>query len=186
VGVSIHEFPAEFSYTIVPKIYQRAYLAAKVKNASASPFLKGLSRIYLDNAFIAEASLGPVMPEEEFEASLGVDEAMKVEYRRTKKFDASAGLGGKRKRIEFEYKVLVTNKRKTEETLKIKDAFPVSGHQDIVVKEIEPDPKRYGEGLKRDDMGRFVLTLKAAPGQETAVTVAYTVEYPKELRITGL
>ncbi len=186
VGVSFEEFPAEFSYVIVPKVQDRAFLVAKVKNRGKSPFLQGRSRIFLDNAFIAEASFGPVMPDEEFTASLGADDAMQAEYRLVKKFDATAGLGGKRKRIEFEYKIVVKNKRSTKEKLEIKDCFPVSGHEDIVVKEQKPDAKEWGDRMERDDSGRFVIKAEVGPGEEKAVDVAYVVEYPRDLRITGL
>lgn len=186
VGIALHELPAEFAYTAVPKLESYAYLNAKAKNSTSVPFLRGASRIYLDNSFVAEAELGPVMPNEEFAASLGIDESVKVEYRQTRKFDASAGLGGKRKRIEFAYKTILTNTRSTAEKLTLKDAFPVSGNQEIVVKELEPDPKKWGESMERDEIGRFSLKLELPPGKETSVDVAYTVEYPKDLRVIGL
>jgi uncharacterized protein (TIGR02231 family) len=186
VGIALHELPAEFAYTAVPKLESYAYLHAKAKNTSAVPFLKGSSRIYLDNSFVAEAELGPIMPNEEFAASLGIDETVKVEYRQIRKYDASAGLGGKRKRIEYAYRTILTNTRATAEKLTLKDAFPVSGNQEIVVKEIEPDLKKWGAAMERDEIGRFSLMLELPPGKETTVDLSYTVEHPKDLRIIGL
>jgi uncharacterized protein (TIGR02231 family) len=186
VGIALHELPAEFAYTVVPKLESYAFLSAKAKNTSAVPFLAGSSRIYLDNSFVAEASLGPVMPNEEFQASLGIDESIKVEYRQTRKFDASAGLGGKRKRIEYAYRTVLTNTHATKEKLSLKNAFPVSGNQEIVIKEIEPDAKKWGDAMERDALGRFTLKLELPPQKETTVDLSYTVEYPKELQVLGL
>jgi len=186
VGIALHELPAEFAYTAVPKLESYAYLHAKAKNATAVPFLRGSSRIYLDNSFVAEAELGPVMPNEEFTASLGIDETIKVEYRQIRKYDASAGLGGKRKRVEYAYRTILTNTRGSAEKLTLKDAFPVSGNQEIAIKEIEPDLKKWGAAMERDEIGRFSLKLELPPGKETTVDLAYTVEYPKDLRIIGL
>jgi uncharacterized protein (TIGR02231 family) len=186
VGVAFHELPADFSYTVVPKLESFAFLSAKAKNNTAVPFLKGNSRIYLDNSFVAEAVLGPVMPDEEFNASLGIDESIKVEYRRTRKFDASAGLVGKKKRIEYAYRTLINNTHAVAEKLILKDAFPVSGNEEIIVKEIEPDQKQWGEAMERDELGRFTIKTELPPRKETSVDISYSVEYPKNLRITGL
>jgi len=90
------------TYTIVPKLSQYAFLTAKIKNTSEYPFLPGETNIFLDGSFVATSNLKLVVPSEEFETSLGIDEGIKVDYKLIKKYEKNKGLISKKNNIVFE------------------------------------------------------------------------------------
>lgn len=186
VAVMMRDFPAEFSYSSVPKLSQFAYLTAKVKNVTDFPFLAGKSNIYLDNAFVANSKLELVAPDEEFETFLGVDEAMKVEYKFIKKYETTEGLISKKTKFAFEYKIIITNKKKTEEKITLKDQLPIAQHDDIAVELIKPDYKKDTTELKINEEKEIEWSLKIAAGQKLEIPFSFSIEYPKSESLTGL
>jgi len=127
VTVMLHEFPAHFRYSTVPKLNPYAYLKAKVKNTTEFPFLPGETNVFLDNNFVANSHLDIVSPSEEFWTFLGVDEGMKVEHKFIKKYHKTEGMLSKKNVIIYEYLIKITNNKKTSEELVVWDRSPYQG-----------------------------------------------------------
>ncbi len=186
VGVTIMDLPGTFSYFAVPVLEKHAYLTAKAKNDRDFPFLPGLSRIYLDGAFVAEAELDLVLPGEEFETSLGTDEGVSVDYKTVRTFDAKAGVVGKRVKALSDYRIVLKNRKKTDVSISVKDRLPIPTNQQITVKLEEPEYRKDTEVLKKDETGIFTWTLSLKPGQELELPFKYTIEYPQGARLSGV
>ena len=56
--------------------------SAKFVNGSQLPLLPGPLSVFFNNSFVSTSQLRLVMPGEEFRCLLGVDPALKVEYKR--------------------------------------------------------------------------------------------------------
>lgn len=186
VGVAILELPGTFSYFALPVLEKHAYLTAKAKNDRDFPFIPGVSRIYLDGAFVAEAELDLVLPGEEFETSLGIDEGIAVDYRTIKTFDAKAGVVGKRVKALSDYRIVLKNRKKTEVSITVKDRLPISTNQQITVKLEEPDYRKDSDALKKDETGILTWALVLKPGEELELPFRYTIEYPQGARLSGV
>jgi len=186
VCILVQEFGAEFKYSAVPKLIPYSYLKAKVKNESEYPFLSGESHVFLDGNFVANSNFKLVAPNEEFFTSLGVDEGMKVEYKFLKKYEKEEGVFSKKRKIIFEYNIIVTNDKKTEEEVTIFDQIPISSHQDIVVELIEPKFKENTDELKKDELNKFTWKFMLKSGDKKIIPFKYSVEYPREQIISGI
>lgn len=184
VTVAILKLDAEYSWASVPKLAPSVFFRAKIKNNSEFPLLAGTSHVYVDGTFIADSRLDTVQPDEQFICDLGVDDGVTVSRRLVKKFDETSGLLTKKEKTTWEYEFIIKNNKRIEIEILVNDNIPLSMNEQIVVKLLEP--QKEGAGFKKHDDGKleWVLTLK--PGVETKFRLAFSVEYPKGLNITGL
>ena len=186
VTIAIHDFPAYFRYSTVPKLAPYAYLKAKVKNESTFPFLPGETNVFLDNNFVANAYMDPVAPLEEFWTFLGVDEGMKVVYKFIGKYEKNEGIISKKTKIIYEYLTVITNHKKTDEEIVVWDQLPISGNEHILVTLIEPKYDKNTDLLKMDSHKNMEWFFKPKAGEKIEIPFKFSVDYPKDSRIIGL
>lgn len=186
VTITTNDFPAQFTYTAIPKLSLYAYLKAKVKNNTEYPFLPGKSNIFIDNTFVANSNMNLVVPEQEFETSLGIDEAIKIEYKFIKKYEKTEGLISKRTKYIYDYKIIITNNKKTLETINIFDQLPIPANEEINVELIHPEYKKDNEYLKISEERYIEIIEKIEPTQKIEIPISFSVEYPKSESIVGL
>jgi len=186
VTVLIQDFPAEFRYSTAPKLSPYAYLKTKVKNASDFPLLPGKTNIFLDNNFVANASMSQVAPGEEFWTFLGVDASIKVERKLIKKNQKQEGLFDKKTKMVYEYLTEITNNKKREEEIVVWDQLPISSHQDIVVTLLEPQFDKDTPTLKKNELNYFEWLFKMKAGERIRIPFVFSVEYPRERQVSGL
>jgi len=186
VTVLIRDFPAEFRYSTVPKLSPNAYLKTRVKNASDFPLLPGTTNVFLDNSFVANASMKQVAPGEEFWTFLGVDRAIKVERKFLNKHQKQEGLFEKKTRMVYEYLTEITNNKKSEEELVVWDQLPIPSHQDIVVRLTDPQFEKDTPVLKKNELNFFEWYFKVKPGEKIKLPFVFSVEYPQDKQVTGL
>jgi uncharacterized protein (TIGR02231 family) len=186
VTVLIQDFPAEFRYSTAPKLSPHAYLKTRVTNASDFPLLPGKTNIFLDNNFVANASLSQVAPGEEFWTFLGVDGAIKVERKLLRKNQKQEGLFEKKTKVVYEYLTEITNNKKSEEEIVVWDQVPISSQQDIVVSLLEPQFSKDTPTLKKNELNYFEWLFKIKTGEKIRIPFVFSVEYPRDRQVTGL
>ncbi len=174
---------SKWSYYAVPKLSKYSYLRADFKNPFPFPLIEGPMSVFLDNRLVGTASLNKtILADENMSLSLGVDEGIKVEKKPVKKFTEYAGAFTKETRVHYEYVIDITNGKNRDIALTVNDNVPVSRNEKIKV-EIE-SPKK--EAAKISEDGVITWDLKLAKGEKKSLKIDFTVEYPKNLRITGL
>lgn len=186
ISIMKTELPAEFTYSSTPKLSQYAYLKVKSKNNTDYPFLTGSSNIFMDSSFVCNSHLDFVSPEEEFWTSLGIDEAIKVEYKLIKKSHEDEGVFTKRSKIINEYLITVKNNKKTEEKIVILDQMPISENGDINVNLLNPEIKKDTRNPVINDLNYLEWKYSIKPAEKIEISLKYTIDYPKEVRITGI
>lgn len=161
-------------------------LVPSITNNSDYPLLPGQSHIYLDSAFVADASIQGVAPGEEFWSNLGIDEGIAFERKRINKFEETVGFLGAKKRITYEYVTRVVNNKKSREEIVLWDQLPLAGTEEIKVKLLEPDYSEDSDTLKKNEFDFFEWFRELNPGEEEEISFSYSVEFDKELNISGL
>lgn len=186
VAIASESFPSEFRHTCVPKLAPHVYLKAKAINNSDFPFIAGPTAVFLDGAFVANASLDLVAPGQEFWTHLGADQSVKVDLKDLGKVEELSGLFGKKTARSVVSKVFkVTNGKSTDIQLTIKDQVPSSNHEEIKVVFEEPKYEKDTDGFKVDQ-SKFVewnLTLK--PGAKQDVPFRFAIERPEGFPMVG-
>ncbi len=186
VTIMIREFNAKFRYSTVPKLSEFAYLKTKVKNETEFPFLPGKTNVFMDNNFVAHASINNVSPDEEFWTYLGVDEGIKIEHKFLKKYQKNNGFFHKRNKYIYEYLIEITNNKKTEEEIVIWDQIPITNSDNIIINLIEPKYEKDTDKLKRNEFNFFEWFYSIESMKKVVIPFSFSVEYSKELEIIGL
>ncbi|TLX71473.1 mucoidy inhibitor MuiA family protein [Pseudomonas nicosulfuronedens] len=182
VAIAQFKLPATFRYLATPSLREAAYLQADTRNASDYPLLPGTLNTYLGNTFVASGQLRAVMPGETFELALGGDEAMSIKRKLVNRYTDYTGLTGGRKRITYEFRIDAQNNHKTEQRLQFKDQLPISRNEQIKVALLEPEDQSFA----REDDGKLLWDWQLKPGEKRSTTFKFSVEYPKELEVSGL
>ncbi|WP_022854946.1 mucoidy inhibitor MuiA family protein [Thermodesulfobacterium thermophilum] len=171
------------NYSAVPKLSSYAYLNGSFKNPLSYPITSGIVNIFVDGRFVNRINIRKqILPDENMDLSLGIDESIKIERKLVKKFTEYTGILSKEKRINYEYEIIITNGKKTGININLKDQFPVSRNEKIkVIREL---PKE-GEAKIGED-GIIQWELKLNPGEKKTFKVKFSIEAPEEIEIGGL
>jgi uncharacterized protein (TIGR02231 family) len=182
VPIMTTRLTANSEYLTAPKRQPVAFLTSKVVNSSDFPLLAGAMNVFLDGTFVANSRLRTVMAGEKFDLALGADEGIAIKHKRVQRFTEDTGLTNSGKRITYEYLITIQNNKKSDQHVIVLDQLPLSRNEKIVVKQLAPEP----DAVKPTDEGVLKWALDLKPGEKRELPVKFTVEYPKELNVTGL
>lgn len=172
---------AELDYVTVPKIAEEAYLRAKITNTSPTILLAGPANIFHGDEFVGTTALEIVVPNEEFEVQLGVDDRIKVERKLSERSTGKTFIGNTRKSL-FGYTISITNNLPRPAKVTVEDQYPVSRHEQIkvVLQSIAPQP------TAQEDLNLLKWELEIPAGKKQDITFSFQVEQPRDLQITGI
>ena len=182
VPVTSARLNAITEYATTPKLQQTAFLSARVMNTTEFPLLAGQMNVFLNGTFVATSRLDTTMPKEKFELALGADEGISIEHKRVNKFVEETGMFSKDHKITYEYLLTIQNNKQTAERIIVTDHVPVSRNEKIIVKVQTPPVKE----LKPDDDGKLKWTLNLQPGEKRELKIKFIVEYPEDIKVSGL
>lgn len=186
VTVMRQAFPSTFRHSCVPKLASFVYLKTNATNKSDFTLLPGRTSIFLDGAFVANASMDLVPAGQEFWTFLGVDSSVSVERRELARREETSGLFGKKTlRTVFDQVFKVKNGKSTEIDLVIWDQIPTGDHEDIKVVIEEPRYEKDSESFKMNE-SKFVEWRHALkPGEKRDVPFRFAIERPEDMKVTG-
>jgi uncharacterized protein (TIGR02231 family) len=182
VTITVASLAADFRYSSVPKIQPRAYFKTNVQNTTAFPFLDGSMSVFVDDDYVSNSKMPAVMPGEKFDASLGVDDGIRVERKLLNKLTETTGFFSKSKKTTYDIVISVENLKKTAEKITVQDNVPVSRHEKIKV-EIE-SPK--ANEAKPTDEGALVWMMELKPSEKREVQLKFSIEYPTDMTVSAL
>jgi uncharacterized protein (TIGR02231 family) len=191
VGITTLNRKASYEYAVTPKLQETAFLNASVNNDTDFPLLGGQVAVFLDGAFVASSTIKTIMPGELFNLALGADEGIAVKRRVVNRFTESAGLTSSKTRITYEYLITLTNKKRSAQKVILREPVPVSRNEKIVVEMLQPKPEEIGDKDKPKpimlkDGNRLMWTLELKPAEKKEIALKFSVEYPKEMQVTGV
>ena len=182
VMVMIAPLGGSFSHSAVPKLVAESFFKATLRNATDFPILPGPMSVYVDNGFVSTSRLPSVMPGERFDAFLGADNGVHIERKLLNRVTEVSGLFSKTRKIRYEILIIAENRKKTAQTLSLKENVPVSQDERVKVEIALPRP----EEAAPDATGIITWQLKLAPGERREIKVQYSVEAPADLAVGGL
>ncbi|KAF8375430.1 hypothetical protein PRIPAC_81859, partial [Pristionchus pacificus] len=195
VTIGIVSLEPQLVHESVPTKNASAFLTASTINSSPLPLLSGQASVYLDGAFVAKTQIKPVSPGERFTASLGVDPAVKIEYKPAHKHHEQTGLINKWSSTVTEQKIIVKNTRGDAVLLTIREQIPRSTDEKIKVKVISPEAiekvteEAHGEnhtpkaGVRLLPSNNLEWTVKMAKGENQTLIVKYAIEHPSNEKL---
>ena len=187
VNITKQNFPTVYRYSSVPKLSSHVYLKAKAKNKSDFTLLPGQTSIFLDGAFVANASIDLVPAGQEFWTYLGVDASVKVERKELGRREETSGIFGKKTvRTVYDNVFKIKNSKSTAIELVVWDQIPISDHEDIKVVLEEPKFEKDSENLKMSDGKSLQWRFNLKPDEKKEVPFRFAIERPEGTLIQGL
>jgi len=185
VSVKVATAVGEKDYYAIPKLSNYVYLRSKITNKTSFPLLAGSASVFFDGAFVSTTRIPLVVPTEDFELYLGIDENFRLKRELAERFVDKTGIMSRKNNISYSYRITVENLRKTEHSITVLDQIPVSQNDDIDVKlqEISPEPQ-YKE--KDEELGILRWALKLKPGEKKELSFDYEIKYPAGIVLSGI
>lgn len=180
VQLKTYDLPATYTYFTAPRLYESAFLVAKVKDWHKYNLLPGEANLIIDNSFAGSSFINPNSTEDELTLSLGRDDRIIASRKRIDEEGSTSFFGKHQKRI-FTYEISIKNTRKENISLEVKEQFPLSTEKDIEIKLLETS------GAKVDnDKGELIWNLDLKSGETKKLVVSYSVKAPKDKRVVGM
>lgn len=164
-----------------PSLSDQVLIRAEARNTSPYTLLPGPTAIFNEGDYMGKGDLPLIVPGENVEAMMGVDNRVRVERERVKREVVKSRIGTMRKESHG-YQIRITNHRTDTLKCEIVDQIPVSVNADLKVEAVSTSPQPF----EVSDLNIMRWKLSLAPGQTQVITYTFTVEFPKDQRVTGL
>ena len=184
VSITIINLSPHFEYETVPRKNAHAYIKAKVKNTSEFALVSGPANVFLDNNFVSKTELKSYSPQEELDLSLGVDPAIKMDYKPVKKYTESTGIKVLNKTVTTSYVQIIEIKNTSQNKAKILlvDNLPLSSDEKVKVKLLEPVIKK-DSNIRLNKSNNLEFDLIIESGKKEEITIKYLIEHPSDKQV---
>ncbi|MFM7405656.1 MAG: mucoidy inhibitor MuiA family protein [Cuspidothrix sp.] len=181
ITIAQQHYPCRVEYLAIPSLVSFAYLQANFQNNfNGITLLPGTANIFRNHSFIGTTKLENILPGEEFQLNLGIDEKVKVE-RDLVEFQVDKRLISNQKRVTYAYRLTITNFLNQSANLYLWEQLPVSRSEHIQVNIVETKPE-----IQQNKSGILSWLLTIPPQEQQEVYYQFIVEYPPELTVVGL
>jgi uncharacterized protein (TIGR02231 family) len=133
VVIGVLKLKPQFVYEAVPRRSEYAFIKAKIVNSSEYLIIAGEANVFFDNNFVSTTHLRNYSPQEEFECSLGIDSALRIDYKPVKVFKAQTGIISKSSQKNFVQNIEVRNTKEVVTRIKVVDQIPLSNDDRVQV-----------------------------------------------------
>lgn len=180
VDIQNHEVKAEYSYSVVPKLDEDAFLMAKATGWEAFSLLPGEANIFFEGTFVGKTFIDPNAIGDTLAISLGRDKRIVIKREELKDL-TSKKLIGTNQREEHSWQITIRNTKTESLTITVEDQLPVTRNKDIEVTALD------NGGAKYDAVtGKLTWKMTIQPNETKKVTYKYELKYPKDKQITGI
>ena len=170
-----NKLPVRFEYISTPKISPYVYLRALGINKMDTPILRGEINVFMGSDFIGSSQTSSILPDEEFELTLTVDENLRVKRKLEEKEEKGPGFFGSSKHITYSFIIELENYKKENSIVTLVDQIPVSQNENITVElgACSEQPMEKG----KDGKLKWKFDLK--PKETKKLTFSFVVAVPK-------
>ncbi len=174
-AISRQTFPVKFEYISIPKLSPYAYLQAIGKNSLKVPILQGNLNIFMENDFVGSSYAGNILPGEDFELTLSVNENIRVKRILDEKEEKEGGFLSSEKRIKYSFLIKVDNYTGQNIVMNILDQIPVSRTDKVKVEDISFSQ----EPVKREKNGIIKWQFIMKPEEKKTINFSFALSVPK-------
>ena len=151
---------------------------AIVKNWEQHQLLDGSIAIYNQGLFIGSSFMSFQSTQDSLQISLGKDPSISVDYKRVFNKEGKSFLGSDRIQ-EYDYEILLRNRKAKTINLRLYDRVPVSQNDDIKI-----EHELQNGGIMSDPKSGIIeWSLKLPPNEEKKLRFQYEIRYPKDYQI---
>ena len=173
VSMKTYQTDATYIYYTVPRIEERAFLVASLKNWEQYNLLEGEASIYFEDTFIGTSLIDTRFTKNNLDISLGVDKNITVKRTKSKDFTTKQFIGNKKEETSL-WDILIKNNKRQSIKIIILDQIPISTREEIT---ITLDKSFNGELDKKTGEIKWRKIINSNDIEE--FQLKYTARYPK-------
>lgn len=177
VDLKNYEVDASYSYSVVPKLDNDAFLIAEIADWSQYSLLEGESNLYFEDGFVGRSILNGSSLQDTLNISMGRDRSIVIQREKNDEFSKKRAIGSNITESR-EYKITVKNTKSQAVTINVEDQIPVSVNSDITVETLA-----LSGGRLDSQTGIVTWTLTLQPGAQQELKLQYEVKYPKREKV---
>ncbi|MFC5626388.1 DUF4139 domain-containing protein [Algoriphagus winogradskyi] len=177
VDLKNYEVDAAYSYSVVPKLDNDAFLIAEIADWSQYSLLEGESNLYFEDGFVGRSILNGSSLQDTLEISMGRDRSIVIQREKNDEFSKKRAIGSNITESR-EYKITVKNNKSQPVTINVEDQIPVSVNSDITVEALG-----LSGGKLDPNTGLVTWTITLQPGAQQELKLQYEVKYPKREKV---
>jgi uncharacterized protein (TIGR02231 family) len=182
VAVTQLSLNGKLTYITTPKLDAAAFVVAKVKNDSDSPFIAGELNLFRDGDLVGHLNLPEVPSGSPFDLFCGTDDAIKITRKELVNRTSQTGLIiNQRAQVNRKYQITIENFRTKPIQITVLDQLPVSQNGDINVKAVNFSVQPSAQGK---DTGKLTWDLTVQPKEKKVVEFEYQVDWPSGKEVT--
>ncbi|MEQ8425433.1 MAG: DUF4139 domain-containing protein, partial [Cyclobacteriaceae bacterium] len=175
-----NEVKASYSYSVVPKLDNDAFLIAKATGWEEFNLLPGEANIFFEGTFVGKTFIDPNSIKDTLSVSLGRDKRIVVKREELKDL-TSKKMIGTNIREEHSWEISVRNTKSEPIKITVEDQLPITRNKDIEVSAVNTGGAKF-ESIT----GKLIWELTLQPNETRKVGYGYEVKYPKDKQISGL
>jgi uncharacterized protein (TIGR02231 family) len=156
-------------------------MRGKVMNNSDYVLVAGDASVFHGDEYVCDTRLDDIAPKAEFDVQFGT--AGQIDLKREQiERSVSKNFIGNQRHIKFAYRTKLQNHYDFPVQIMVKDQMPVSENEDIKIKLLSAEPKV----TEQSDMNILTWVLDIKPHEEREIEFNYSVDHPRDMRVTGL
>lgn len=177
VDLKAFEIPANYHYSVIPKLDKDAFLIAEISDWNQYSLLEGESNLYFEDGFVGRSILDAAGLQDTLLISMGRDRSIVVQREKMEEFSKKRTIGSNITETRG-YEITLRNNKSQTVTMKVEDQIPVSVNSTITIEAIE-----LSSGKLNSQTGNVTWEITLAPGAQQKISLQYEVKYPKSERV---
>ena len=177
VDLKAYDIPANYRYSVIPKLDKDAFLIAEISDWNQYSLLEGESNLYFEDGFVGRSILNAAGLQDTLLISMGRDRSIVVQREKMEEFSKKRTIGSNITETRG-YEITLRNNKSQAVTMKVEDQIPVSVNSTISVEAIE-----LSSGKLNSQTGNVTWEITLAPGAQQKLSLQYEVKYPKSERV---
>ncbi len=173
VDLKAYDIPANYRYSVIPKLDKDAFLIAEIADWNQYSLLEGESNLYFEDGYVGRSILNAASLQDTLLISMGRDRSIVVQREKIEEFSKKRTIGSNITETRG-YDITLRNNKSQQVTLLVEDQIPVSVNSAITVEAIE-----LSGGKLDPQTGKVTWQVILAPDAQQKLSLQYEVKYPK-------
>ncbi len=180
VVIQSKTMPAQYSYSVVPKLDLDVFLIARVTDWEDMNLIAGAARVYFDNSYIGESYINPRNTSDTLQLNLGRDKSIVVTRNKVKDKCKDKSFSDNHLWTRV-YEIQVRNSKQIAIRMVVEDQMPVTKEQDIKIEYTEDSGAKFNP-----ETGKLLWDFNLKPKDNKRLVFSYEVKSPKSKQLSGI
>jgi uncharacterized protein (TIGR02231 family) len=180
VVIQSKTMPAQYSYSVVPKLDVDAFLIARVTDWEDMNLIPGAARVYFDNSYIGESYINPRNTNDTLQLNLGRDKSIVITRNKLKDKCKDKSFSDKHLLTRV-YEINIRNTKNIPIRMVVEDQMPVTKEQNIKIEYTENSDAQFNP-----ETGKLLWDFNLKPRDAKKLIFSFEISSPKDKPLSNI